>query len=379
MNPTDQTNLSSLIQDRHKKIKKQMETAHKLLADGRGILAADESAGTAAKRLLSIGLSSSVEQRIAYRRMLFSRAQEMAPFIGGVILHEETVGQIDPTTGKLVTDPLSAAGILLGVKLDKGTYDLAGSLVELQDGSKLHESATAGLDGLAERCRGFYEQGVRFAKWRCVYKIVDKILPSQLAVDVNAEILAQYAATCQANGLVPIVEPEILMDGSHCINRASEVCRGVLAAVFNRMHMHRVDLSGVLLKTNMVLPGVDGPIATVEEVANHTVQCLAMTVPPALPGIVFLSGGLSESLATVYLRAINTCSLKTLRPWRLSFSYARALQHSAILKWAGVEENVKEASKILVDLARANSQASMGVLAESVCSDATLHVKDYTY
>jgi fructose-bisphosphate aldolase class I len=198
-------------------------------------------------------------------------------------------------------------------------------------------------------------------------------------LDVNSEILAQYAAVCQANVIVPIVEPEILMDGDHTIERASQVCLRVLSALFSRLQAHSVRLEAALLKTNMVLPGVEAGMAAAAEVASCTLRCLSATVPPALAGVVFLSGGLSEALATEYLAHINSPQVDIPRPWRLSFSYARALQHSALLAWGGHEEKVEEASQILVRLASANSLASRGIASESEPSTATLHVKNYVY
>lgn len=358
------------------------ETARSIVGNGRGILAADESSGTAGKRLASINMENTAENRLAYRRMLFSKAEQLKDHIGGVILHEETVDQIDPSTGLPVTAPLVAAGIHLGIKLDKGTFAIPLNAHQ--------EMATAGLDGLYDRCLSYYNKGCRFAKWRCVYKInVENATPSQQAIEMNASILAQYAAACQAAGLVPIVEPEILMDGNHDLATAASYARAVQAAVFKHLSDHHVYLPGTLLKPNMVVPGQEysGPKYAPSDIATATISVLAQTVPPAVAGISFLSGGLSEEDATSYLQAINA-DQSLPHPWRLTFSYARALQSSALKAWNGDDANNEKAATILLYRAQANSQASRGIsIASSAKSAAaadgsnkeSLFVKDYAY
>ena len=266
---------------------------------------------------------------------------------------------------------LQDAGIVCGIKLDKGTVVLPGT-----DG----ETTTQGLDGLAERCAEFYRKGCRFAKWRCVYKIGPNE-PSQLAIEDNAEVLARYAAICQANGLVPIVEPEILMDGDHDLETATVVGQKVIAEVYKRLHDHHVFLEGTLLKPSMVCPGQSCTKKySAEEIASATVCVLQRTVPVAVPGISFLSGGQSEEEATVNLNAINQAPGK--KPWRITFSYARALQNSVIKTWKGQKGNVSAAQEALVNRAKANSLASTGKYAASGAVSAaseSLYVKDYRY
>lgn len=348
-----------------------MDTARAIVAPGKGILAADESTGTIAKRFASISLENTEENRRAYRELLFTAGGELTECLGGVILFEETLNQ-RAADGTPFPQLLASLGIAVGIKVDKGTVVLPGTP---------GETTTQGLDGLGERCARYFEQGARFAKWRCVLKI-GADCPSGLAIEENAQVLARYAAICQQNGLVPIVEPEILMDGDHDLVRAVEVAETVLSAVYRKLHEHRVLLEGTLLKPAMVCPGQDCPRKyTPQEIALATVQVLRRTVPAAVPGITFLSGGQSEEEATVHLNEINRVALN--RPWALTFSYGRALQHTVLKTWMGRETAVAEAQRALLVRARANSQAatgSYGKTAGAVSSASeSIYVKDYKY
>lgn len=273
--------------------------------------------------------------------------------------------------GKPFVDVLKEAGVLPGIKVDKGTVELAGT-----DG----ETTTQGLDGLGARCAKYYEAGARFAKWRAVLKIGPNE-PSELSIHENAYGLARYAVICQENGLVPIVEPEILVDGPHDIHKCAAVTERVLAACYKALNDHHVLLEGTLLKPNMVTPGSDSPKVTPEVVAEHTVRALQRTVPAAVPAVVFLSGGQSEEQASVNLNAIN--QVKGKKPWTLSFSFGRALQQSTLKAWSGKEENVKKAQAAFLTRAKANSEATLGTykgdsqLGEGASE--SLHVKDYKY
>ncbi|CAF2058322.1 hypothetical protein YC2023_077420 [Brassica napus] len=274
-------------------------------------------------------------------------------------------------TGKLFVDILKEGGVLPGIKVDKGTVELAGT-----NG----ETTTQGLDGLGERCKKYYEAGARFAKWRAVLKIGENE-PSELSIHENAYGLARYAVICQENGLVPIVEPEILVDGSHDIHKCAAVTERVLAACYKALSDHHVLLEGTLLKPNMVTPGSDSAKVAPEVIAEHTVRALQRTVPAAVPAIVFLSGGQSEEEATKNLNAMN--QLKTKKPWSLSFSFGRALQQSTLKTWAGKEENVKAAQEALYVRCKANSEATLGTYkGDAKLGDGaaeSLHVKDYKY
>ncbi|KAL2317537.1 hypothetical protein Fmac_031413 [Flemingia macrophylla] len=336
---------------------------------GKGILAADESTGTIGKRLASINVENIESNRRALRELLFT-APGALQYLSGVILFEETLYQ-STAAGKLFVDVLNEAGVLPGIKVDKGTVELAGT-----NG----ETTTQGLDGLGERCAKYYKAGARFAKWRAVLKIGPNE-PSELAIHENAYGLARYAVICQENGLVPIVEPEILVDGRHDINKCAEVTERVLAACYKALNDHHVLLEGTLLKPNMVTPGSDSPKVSPQVVAEHTVRALQRTVPAAVPAVVFLSGGQSEEEASLNLNAIN--QVKGKKPWSLSFSFGRALQQSTLKAWCGKEENVKKAQEALLVRAKANSEATLGTykgnsqLSEGASE--SLHVKDYKY
>lgn len=327
-------------------LKKLESVAQGIVAPGKGVLAADESFPTIKKRFDSINIESTEENRRAYRELLFTTdgAEE---FIGGVITFDETMRH-KTTDGVPFPDLLTSRGIYPGVKVDKGTRDLA-----LHPGEKF----TQGLDGLRERLTEYVEMGATFTKWRTVYTIT-RDLPSSYGYQTNAASLAQYAALSQEAGLVPIVEPEVLMDGDHGIERCEEVTTNALDAVFGELYAAGVELEGMLLKPNMILAGKDSKQqASVQEVAEATIRVLKRTVPPAVPGIVFLSGGQTPAQATENLSAMNAIGGF---PWQLSFSYGRALQEETLKAWLGKEENVPTAKKVFFRRAKLNSLARYG-------------------
>ena len=318
-----------------------------VIVPGKGILAADESVPTITKRFKALGIDCTDESRRAYRSLLIT-TPDAEQFLSGVILFEETLGQ-NADDGTPLPRVLVRRGIMPGIKVDKGTTPLVGAPGDL---------ITQGLDGLAERLKSFKAQGLRFAKWREVYGITDRN-PTRLGIEANAEVLARYAALCQAEGIVPIVEPEVLIDGEHSIERCMEVTEAVLHAVFHALWRHRVMLEYMVLKPNMVLPGKEHrPKATAESVAAATVKVLRRTVPAAVPSINFLSGGQAPEEATANLNAIN--ALFPHAPWVLSFSYARALQDPAMQSWAGRAENASMAQKALSRRLTMNSLARHG-------------------
>ncbi|XP_046706090.1 fructose-bisphosphate aldolase B [Silurus meridionalis] len=329
--------------------KKELATiAQRIVAPGKGILAADESTGTMAKRLQKINVENTEENRRFFRDLLFSVDPAISQSIGGVIFFHETLYQ-KSDKGVLFPQVIKEKGIVVGIKVDKGTAGLNGT-----DG----ETTTQGLDGLGERCAQYKKDGCDFAKWRCVLKISDGC-PSALAIAENANVLARYASICQQNGLVPIVEPEILPDGDHDLQRCQYVTEKVLAAVYKALSDHHVYLEGTLLKPNMVTAGHSCPKKyTPQEVAMATVSALRRTVPAAVPGICFLSGGQSEEEASLNLNAINQTPLH--RPWKLTFSYGRALQASALAAWKGKTANKKAAQEAFVTRAKINGLASKG-------------------
>jgi fructose-bisphosphate aldolase class I len=323
------------------------KTIAQMIQDGKGILAADESLPTIAKRFKAIGVESIEENRRAYRSLLFT-APGAGEFISGVILFEETLIQ-KAGDGTLLPETLSRQGIVPGVKVDKGKIPLANA-----PGDEI----TVGLDGLAERLRTYKAQGARFAKWREVYTIAAQN-PTALGIKANAEVLARYAAVCQEEGFVPIVEPEVLMDGDHTMERCAEVIEAVLHAVFHALHRHRVVLEYTVLKPSMVLPGKKHPPkAGPEEVAAATVKVLRRTVPAAVPSVNFLSGGQGPEEATANLNAVN--ALFPDAPWELSFSYGRALQEPALHAWSGKQQNVAAAQQAFSKRARLNGWARRG-------------------
>jgi fructose-bisphosphate aldolase, class I len=322
-------------------------TARALVAPGKGILAADESGGTIKKRFDSIGLESTEDRRRAYREMLFT-TKGAAEFISGVILYDETIRQT-ASDGRPLVQVLTDQGVIPGIKVDAGTKPLPFAPGEV---------VTEGLDGLRERLIGYRELGARFAKWRAVITITDEI-PSDNCLMVNAHALARYAALCQDEGIVPIVEPEVLMDGSNTIERCYDVTRQTLHTVFNALYQQGVALEGMLLKPNMVLSGKQCAVqASVGEVADVTITCFRETVPAAVPGIVFLSGGQSDEVATAHLDAMNRRGGP--HPWELSFSYGRALQAPAIKAWGGSDDRAAAGQAAYLKRARLNGAARAG-------------------
>ena len=321
-------------------------TIKDMVQTGRGVLAADESSPTIAKRFQAIEVESTEETRRAWRSLLVT-TPGLGEYISGIILFEETLNQ-KTEDGQSIAQAAWQQNIVPGIKVDKGKIPLALSPGDL---------ITQGLDGLAERLRVYKKQGARFAKWREVYAI-EKHVPSQHGIEANAEMLARYAAVCQAEGLVPIVEPEVLMDGSHDIERHAEVTEAVQQAVFNALNRHHVVLELMILKPNMVLPGKDCRRAEPDEVAAATVRVLKRTVPAAVPSINFLSGGQGPEEATANLNAINQQAKDA--PWRLTISYGRALQQTALHAWSGKTENVAAAQAALLKRARMNHLAMLG-------------------
>lgn len=346
-------------------------TAKAIVAPGKGILAADESTGTIGKRFSSIGLENVEENRRLYRQLLFScDKNEMGKHISGVILFHETFFQ-KGDDGTPFVKMLQDRGIIPGIKVDKGVVKLLGT----DD-----ETTTQGLDGLAERCKEYYDGGARFAKWRCVLKIGNG-RPTELAVNENANVLARYASICQLNGLCPIVEPEILTDGNHDLQACIDASERTLAAVYKALSDHHVYLEGTLLKPNMVLPGVEcSKKYTPEEVALATITTFQRHLPVAVPGVTFLSGGQSEIVATTHLNAIN--KFEAVKPWGLTFSYGRALQASVLQAWQGKAENVSAAQKVFLHRARCNGLAALGKYEGEDNAEAaakSLFVKDHQY
>ncbi len=326
------------------------DIAARMVAKGKGILAADESSGTIKKRFDSIKLDSTADNRRDYREMMFSAKEAMSKYISGVILYDETIRQ-NARDGKTLVSLIEAAGSIPGIKVDAGAKDLA-----FHPGEKI----TEGLDGLRERLAEYYKLGARFAKWRAVIDIADGI-PTWGCVQANAHALARYAALCQEQKIVPIVEPEVLMDGpvaAHDIDRCYEVTKWTLQTVFDELFEARVMLEGMVLKPNMVIAGKNAKKqASAQEVAEKTVRVLKETVPSAVPGIAFLSGGQSDEQATENLSLMNATGPL---PWALTFSYGRALQAAALKAWGGKPDNVKAAQSAFTHRAKMNGLAATG-------------------
>jgi len=337
---------------------KELEaTINKLAAKGKGILAADESTATISKRFQAVGIESTEETRRTYRELLISSPQ-FNQFIAGVILYEETLGQ-KTSQGLLFPDALAQMNVVPGIKVDKGLVHLANTV---------DENITQGLDGLPERLADYKAKGARFAKWRAVYTISGST-PSRLAIKTNAEVLARYAAICQEIGIVPIVEPEVLIDGDHTLARCEEVSEPVLRAVFKALYRHKVQLEYVVLKPSMVISGKACPQkASAEEVAKATLRVLKRTVPAAVPTINFLSGGQTPEQATAHLNLMNQMGYL---PWNVSFSYARALQDYCLKTWQGQAKNIPAAQKAFYKRAKLNSLAAMGKYAEAMEKEET--------
>ena len=349
------------------------DTAKALVAGGKGLLAMDESNPTCNKRFATLGIPQTEEARRAYREMIVT-TPHLGECISGAILYDETIRQ-RKKDGTPFVKVLTDAGIIPGIKVDTGAKAMAG-----HPGEKI----TEGLDGLRDRLTEYSQMGARFAKWRAVIAVGDGI-PSRGCIEANAHALARYAALCQEVGLVPVVEPEVLMDGAHTLERCREVTEEVLRTVFNQLYTQRVTLEGMILKPNMVLPGLTCPpqeeveevaigeqqfqvrltdrqqdeVEDVDEVADATVRCLLRTVPAAVPGIAFLSGGQSGELASARLNAMNV-RFKSRLPWALAFSFARAIQQPALEIWSGQDANVKAAQQALLHRARCNRAARRG-------------------
>ena len=322
------------------------ETARAMVAPGKGLLAADESAGTCKKRFDSVSVDCTEENRRAYRELLFT-TPGISEFVSGVILFDETLRQ-KTKDGVNFAEYLKKNGILPGIKVDAGAHDMA-----LHPGEKV----TEGLDKLSERMQEYFKMGARFAKWRAVITIGEKI-PTWACIEANAHALARYAAICQEAAIVPIVEPEVLLDGSHTVERCEVETEKTLATLFNEMIWHKVSLEHVILKASMVVSGKENARqAGVEEVAERTLRVLKRTVPAALPGVVFLSGGQTDENATAHLDAMNRMGKA---PWPLTFSYSRALQNTALKTWRGQAGNVAAAQKAFQHRARMNSLAAKG-------------------
>ena len=331
--------------------------AQAIVAKQKGVLAADESSPTIKKRFDSISVESTEENRRRYREILLTTAG-LEQHVGGVILFDETLRQ-STREGVPFAQVLSARGIAPGIKVDKGTKPLP-----FYPGEKI----TEGLDGLADRLAEYKQLGARFAKWRAVIEIDENAIPSTFGIRANAQVLARYAALCQSLDLVPIVEPEVLMDGAHGIERCEVVTSAVLEAVFAELDAHRVVFEGMLLKPNMIIPGKKCPQqATAQEVADATIRCMKRYVPAAVPGVVFLSGGQSAEEATDNLNAMNALGT---HPWQVSFSYGRALQAPVLAAWKGVEANAAAAQKALQKRCRLNGLARDGVYARAMEKEA---------
>ena len=343
-----------------------LETAKKLAAPGKGILAVDESTPTCGKRLASINVENTEENRQAYRGMLFT-TPGLGQYISGAILFTETLFQ-NHADGETMVEKLNQQGIVPGIKVDTGLKPLAGGLG--------HETYCSGLDGLTERAADYFEAGARFAKWRAVLQITEDG-PSELAIQENAWGLARYARSVQEAGLVPIIEPEILMDGDHDIDKTARIQAKVIRAVYRACEINGVILEGTLLKPSMTVPGAEcKDEVSPKKVAEYTIRTLLSSVPASVPGITFLSGGLSEEAASVYLNEMNSIGS---HPWNVSFSYGRALQHSALRAWGG--KNLAEGQSFVLARARANSEAAQGryVPGSQPSSDEKLYVAGYTY
>ncbi len=329
------------------------EVAQKIVAGGRGILAADESTPTIKKRFDTINLESTETSRRDYRELLF-RTPGIEKYISGVILYDETLRQ-SAKDGTTFIKLLKGLDIAPGIKVDMGAKELSGAS---------NEKVTEGLDGLRGRLKEYNELGAVFAKWRAVIQIDQNITPTYQCLKANAEGLARYASICQEAGIVPIVEPEVIMDGSHSIERCFEVTSHALQEVFNSLFVHNVDLESILLKPNMVISGTKNSTqAPVDEVADMTIRCLKNHVPSSVPGIVFLSGGQSDIKATEHLNSMNA---RHEMPWKVSYSYGRALQAPTIKAWGGKEANVAAAQAQLIHRAKCNSLAAQGQYLSSV-------------
>ena len=329
-------------------LQKLIDTARVLISNDKGLLAMDESIQTCNKRFAVLGIPQTVEARRAYREVIVT-TPDLGECISGVILYDETIRQ-RKKDGNPFVKVIADAGIIPGIKVDTGAKAMAG-----HPGEKI----TEGLDGLRDRLKEYFQMGARFAKWRAVISVGDAI-PSRGCIEANAQSLARYAALCQETGLVPIVEPEVLMEGEHTLERCGEITEEVLQTVFNQLYTQRVAFEGMILKPNMVVPGLTCVTQrSVDEVAEATVKCLLRAVPAAIPGVAFLSGGQSSELASARLNAMNV-RFRSRLPWALAFSFARAIQQPALEIWQGKEENVTVAQKALYHRALCNRAARRG-------------------
>ena len=346
----------------------QLQTIKKICSPGKGILAADESSGTIGKRFSNINVDNTFDNRYKYRELLFT-TPDLNQHISGVITFEETLLSKN-NKGELLIQPLLDNDIVVGIKVDKGVKPLYGTS---------EETVTQGLDDLDLRCKEYYQAGARFAKWRAVLKIdVQNNLPSDLSIHENSVSLARYASICQNNGLVPIVEPEVLMDGNHSIEKAYNVAVHVLSNVYRELIRHHVDLECTLLKPNMVRPGVSSlQDMDMNKIAQLSVKALQQSVPSSVPGIVFLSGGMSEVEASSALNEINKVNSK--KPWYLTFSYGRALQSSVLNHWKGKDSNIHLAQSKLNIRAKANGLATLGKYTNENDLGQSLHESNYVY
>lgn len=324
------------------------QIAQAMVANGKGILAADESSGNIKKKFEKLGVEDTAENHRRYRELLFT-APEMEKYISGVILFDETIRQ-STSDGVPFAQYLTAKGVVPGIKVDVGLKEMEGYP---------GEQVTKWDDTLAARLKEYYDLGARFAKWRVVINIGPNI-PTDECITKNCETLTEYARLCQANNIVPIVEPEVLMDGNHTIDRCYEVTHKTLSVLFDKLKQANIDLTGLILKPNMVVYSLDGQKVSADLVAQKTLQCFSETVPSEVPGIVFLSGGQSEPESCVNLDAINKLSKEQNSPWKLTFSYGRALQNSALKNWSGKEENKISSQEIFSHRAKLASAASQG-------------------
>jgi fructose-bisphosphate aldolase, class I len=337
-----------------KDVSKLESTAREMVAPKKGILAADESHGTITKRFDAVGIESTEDTRRAYREMLFT-AENIGEYLSGVIMFDETIRQ-KASDGRPFTKVLDDQGVIPGIKVDGGAKEMA-----LSPGEKI----TEGLDGLRERLAEYVDMGARFTKWRAVITI-DEGIPTQRCIDANAHALARYAALVQEAGMVPIVEPEVLIDGTHSIDQCYDATLNTLHSTFDELYKQNVEPRGLILKPNMVITGKDAQNrADVDTVARYTVECLLRTVPAAVPGIAFLSGGQSDREATAHLNSMNRQFGGEL-PWELTFSYARALQDLPMRTWKGDDSNVSEAQRIFLHRAKMNSLAHAGEYSENL-------------
>ena len=344
-------------------IQEIIQTAKLLAAPGKGILAADESINTLGTRFKNIGVENTAENRESYRSMLFT-TPGLSKYISGVIQFEETLNNKLPS-GESLQTVLKKNNMIAGIKVDKGLIALP-----------TDENITTGLDNLLERCKSYYSQGCRYAKWRAALKI-SSTFPTYLAISENANALARYAYICQEAGLVPIVEPEVLAEGDHSIDTCAKISTQVYAAVIQSLHLHGVVLEGILLKPNMITSGVSNTNkANATEIAMKTVSVLSRTIPPAVPGIMFLSGGQSEEESSANLNAMNSIP-GAKKPWNLSFSFGRALQATPMKVWAG--KNTKAGQDALIIRAEANSLATLGKYKPEKSKGESLHVSNYVY